>query len=95
VLAPLGGLPKATPYGGGWLLLAILAIAIRAVLCGAEDWPDLEEFGRRRADWLRGFLQLSGGIPSHDTFRRVFGDVMRSGSDSIEDWPIHTRPCRS
>jgi predicted transposase YbfD/YdcC len=55
------------------LLLDILAIAILAVLCGAEDWPDLEEFGRRRADWLRGFLQLPGGIPSHDTFRRVFG----------------------
>jgi predicted transposase YbfD/YdcC len=55
------------------LLLDILAITILAVLCGAEDWPDLEEFGRRRADWLRGFLQLPGGIPSHDTFRRVFG----------------------
>src|SRR5947209_7084366 len=54
-------------------LLDILAIAILAVLSGAEDWPDLEEFGRRRADWLRGFLQLPGGIPSHDTFRRVFG----------------------
>jgi hypothetical protein len=59
------------------LLLDILAIAILGVLCGAEDWPDLEEFGRRRADWLRGFLALPNGIPSHDTFRRVFGLLER------------------
>jgi predicted transposase YbfD/YdcC len=59
------------------LLLDILAIALLAVLCGAEDWPDLEEFGRRRADWLRGFLTLPNGIPSHDTFRRVFGLLER------------------
>lgn len=55
------------------LLIDILAIAILAVLCGAEDWPDIEEFGVRRLEWLKGFLQLPGGIPSHDTFRRVFG----------------------
>jgi predicted transposase YbfD/YdcC len=59
------------------LLIDILAIAILAVLCGAEDWPDIEEFGRRRASWLQGFLQLPGGIPSHDTFRRVFGLLQR------------------
>lgn len=58
-------------------LLDILAIALLAVLCGAEDWPDIEEFGRRRADWLRGFLTLPNGIPSHDTFRRVFGLLER------------------
>ncbi len=55
------------------LLIDILASAILAVMCGAEDWPDIEEFGRRRASWLKGFLQLPHGIPSHDTFRRVFG----------------------
>ena len=55
------------------LLIDILAIALLAVLCGAEDWPDLEEFGRRRQAWLARFLQLPKGIPSHDTFRRVFG----------------------
>ena len=55
------------------LLIDILAIAILAVMSGAEDWPDIEEFGRRRATWLKGFLQLPHGIPSHDTFRRVFG----------------------
>lgn len=55
------------------LLIDILAITILAVMCGAEDWPDIEEFGRRRGSWLKGFLQLPHGIPSHDTFRRVFG----------------------
>lgn len=55
------------------LLIDILAISILAVLCGADDWPDIEEFGLRRLDWLKTFLQLEKGIPSHDTFRRVFG----------------------
>src|SRR5688572_8337954 len=55
------------------LLIDILAISLLAVLCGAEDWPDIEEFGKRRKEWLRSFLQLPGGIPSHDTLRRVFG----------------------
>ncbi len=54
-------------------MIDILAIAILAALCGAEDWPDIQEFGKRRAAWLKGFLQLPAGIPSHDTFRRVFG----------------------
>jgi predicted transposase YbfD/YdcC len=54
-------------------LLDILAITLLAVLCGADDWPEVEVFGRMRAEWLRGFLPLPNGIPSHDTFRRVFG----------------------
>jgi predicted transposase YbfD/YdcC len=59
------------------LLIDILAIALLAVLCGAEDWPDIEVFGKYRLAWLRGFLQLPNGIPSHDTFRRVFGVLDR------------------
>lgn len=55
------------------LLIDILAIALLAVLCGAEDWPDIQVFGKHRCQWLAGFLQLPNGIPSHDTFRRVFG----------------------
>ena len=55
------------------LLIDILAIAILAVLSGAEDWPDIEEFGKRRVTWLKTILQLPHGIPWHDTFRRVFG----------------------
>jgi predicted transposase YbfD/YdcC len=59
------------------LLIDILAIALLAVMCGAEDWPDIEEFGTRRQAWLKTFLQLPCGIPSHDTFRRVFGMLDR------------------
>jgi|WetSurMetagenome_2_1015567.scaffolds.fasta_scaffold210613_1 predicted transposase YbfD/YdcC len=55
------------------LLMDIVAITILAVICGADDWTDLETFGRLRHDWLKTFLALPCGIPSHDTFRRVFG----------------------
>jgi hypothetical protein len=54
-------------------LLDILAITILGVTCGADDWTDLELFGRHREVWLRSFLKLPGGIPSHDTFQRVLG----------------------
>ena len=54
------------------LLDDILAIAILGVICGADDWTDIEVFGRVREPWLREFLELPNGIPSHDTFRRVF-----------------------
>src|SRR5262249_4904870 len=53
-------------------LLDIIVIAICAVLCGAEGWEDIEEFGVSKEAWLRQFLELPCGIPSHDTFRRVF-----------------------
>lgn len=49
----------------------ILVIAICAVLCGAESYPAIEDFGYEREEWLRQFLELPAGIPSHDTFNRV------------------------
>ncbi len=55
------------------LLIDIIAISILAVTCGADDWTDLETFGKLRHEWLKRFLKLPKGIPSHDTFRRVFG----------------------
>jgi predicted transposase YbfD/YdcC len=60
-------------------LLDMVAIALLAVMCGAEDWPDIEEFGQRRKGWLKTFLELPNSIPSHDTFRRVFGLLDRKG----------------
>ena len=50
----------------------ILYITIVAVLCGANDWEEIEEFGEAREEWFRVFLKLPNGIPSHDTFSRVF-----------------------
>jgi predicted transposase YbfD/YdcC len=59
------------------LLMEIIAIAILAVASGADDWTKIALFGTTRFDWLKEFLELSGGIPSHDTFRRVFGLMKR------------------
>jgi predicted transposase YbfD/YdcC len=54
-------------------LLDIIIIAICGVICGADNWVDIEMFGNKKVDWLRQFLELPNGIPSHDTFGRVFG----------------------
>jgi predicted transposase YbfD/YdcC len=52
--------------------LDILVIAICAVVCGQHTWTDIAFYGQDRADWLKTFLNLPNGIPSHDTFRYVF-----------------------
>jgi predicted transposase YbfD/YdcC len=54
------------------LLVDILTIGLCAVLCGGEGWTDMATFGQSREPWLRTFLTLPSGIPSHDTFGRVF-----------------------
>jgi len=53
-------------------LIDIIVIAICAVICGAEGWVDIENYGKSKKKWLKTFLELSNGIPSHDTFGRVF-----------------------
>ena len=53
-------------------LIDILVIAICAVIAGADNWEDIEEFGKVREAWFKTILELSNGIPSHDTFNRVF-----------------------
>ncbi len=54
-------------------LLDILIIAVCAVICGAEEWEDMSDFGLCKEEWFRTFLELPAGIPSKYTFRRVFG----------------------
>lgn len=54
------------------LLIEIITIAICGVICGADGWVEVEEFGKAKEKWLRTFLILPHGIPSHDTFGRVF-----------------------
>ncbi len=56
-------------------LLDIILLSICAVLCGAETWIDIAEFGQARQDWLKTFLRLPDGIPSHDTIGRVFSMI--------------------
>ena len=53
-------------------LLDILVIAICAVIAGADNWEDIADFGQAKIDWFKTFLELPNGIPSHDTFNRVF-----------------------
>jgi predicted transposase YbfD/YdcC len=53
-------------------LLDIVVIALSAAICGANTWVDIERFGWAKQDWFANFLELAGGIPSHDTFGRVF-----------------------
>lgn len=54
-------------------LIDIIVIAICGVICGAEDWVAIERFGQAKIEWFQTFLELPNGIPSHDTFGRVFG----------------------
>src|SRR5919112_6307756 len=53
-------------------LTDLLVIAVCAVIACAESWNDIALYGRSKLTWLRTFLELPNGIPSHDTFRRVF-----------------------
>lgn len=53
-------------------LIDVLVIAVCAVIAGAESGVDRALYGRCQVEWLKGFLELPSGIPSHDTFRRVF-----------------------
>lgn len=57
------------------IFLEILIIAICAVICGADGWSDIELFGKNKKAWLKTFLALPKGIPSHDTFGRVFAKI--------------------
>ena len=56
-------------------LLDIIIIAICGVICGAEGWVEIEEFGKAKEEWLTSLLELPNGIPSHDTFGRVFAQL--------------------
>ena len=53
-------------------LLDVVGIALCAVIAGAESWPAVEAYGHAKRDWLARYFRLPNGIPSHDTFRRVF-----------------------
>jgi predicted transposase YbfD/YdcC len=69
------------------LLEEILLIAIAAVLSGAESWNNIADYGQDKRQWLATFLTLPSGIPSHDTFNRVFAaldpEAMEKG---FVDW---------
>lgn len=65
----------------------ILMIAMCALLCGAENFVEFERFGEAKRDWLARFLKLPNGIPSHDTFGRVFALLdPRQFSECFINW---------
>ena len=53
----------------------IMFITIAAVICGADTWNDIEAYGNTKKEWLAQYLKLPRGIPSHDTFNRVFAAI--------------------
>lgn len=53
-------------------LFELIVVALCGTIAGADSWVDIERFGKDRLAWLRTFLKLEGGVPSHDTFGRVF-----------------------
>ena len=53
-------------------LIDIVVISVCAVICGADTWVGIETYGKAKYKWLKQFLELTNGIPSHDTFSRVF-----------------------
>jgi len=68
----------ADPREQSWVvhqLVDILCLAVLATIAGAEGWEDVEEFGQQKRDWLKKFLRLPNGIPSHDTISRVFRQI--------------------
>lgn len=68
-------------------LIDIISIAICAVICGAEGWVDIENFGKSKEAWLKTFLELPNGIPSHDTFGRVFSLIEpEEFQESFQSW---------
>ena len=60
-------------------LFDILVLTICAVVGGADNWAEVERYGRRKHDWLKTFLTLPNGIPSHDTLGRVFARLDPAG----------------
>jgi predicted transposase YbfD/YdcC len=68
-------------------LLDIMTIALCATICGANTWTDVERFGVAKQNWFAKFLELPGGIPSHDTFGRVFATLDTAEFDAcLRNW---------
>lgn len=68
-------------------LLSIIGIAICGIICGADNWVDVEMFGQAKQAWLEAFLALPHGIPSHDTFGRVFRRINPEAfEDCFREW---------
>lgn len=82
-----GTIPDPRSNNSLHLLIDIVSISICAVISGAQTYEQIEEFGKSYHDWLKEFLILPNGIPSHDTFGRVFSVIdPREFQNSFIDW---------
>jgi hypothetical protein len=70
-----GNLTDPRRYNKRHKLIDIITIAICAVICNADSFEHIAEFGRSKHQWLKQFLELGHGIPSPDTFERVFSRI--------------------
>jgi len=64
-------------------LIDIISITLCAVLCGCNDWEEIELFGKNKQSWLRTFLELPNGIPSHDTINRLFAALSPTSFEEV------------
>jgi len=72
----------------------ILLAALAGVICGADDWEGVEAVAEGALDWLRGFLPFAAGIPTAQTFRKVFRLIdARALSESFASWAASLRGC--
>jgi hypothetical protein len=75
------------PNGVRHKLINIIVFAIYGVICGADDWVMIGYFGNAKREWFGTFLELSHGIPSHDTFGTVFALIYpKEFKASFLDW---------
>ncbi len=64
-------------------------LSLCAVIGGAEDFEDIENYGHQKEEFLRSFLKLPNGIPSHDTIDRIFRYLdPASLSSCLQDWSV-------
>ncbi len=64
--------PRVDNFNKRHLLIDVITITICAVICGCETWEEIADYGEIKHKWFKKFLKLPNGIPSHDTFRRIF-----------------------
>jgi hypothetical protein len=70
-------------------LVNILTISICAIICGCDDFHSIEEYGKSKISWLKSFLDLENGIPSHDTFNDVMNRLKpKELSHAFTQWVL-------
>ncbi len=75
-------------------LIDILCIAICSSMCGMTGWEEFEDFGEEKKSWFESFLELPNGIPSHDTFRRVFQRIdPKQLQNALTEWTSQLLTC--